>query len=299
MKIDTSDYYPTTPGSGCEPDAESAATGREDHSRFMPGHSEEEKRESQPAEVIPHAADYEPKATKEEETPAEGKTSTEKTSERKVSGGKERDSLKGVDLAANIISWVLVPLLIPTYAMLVIFKESILFFVPFETKAAFTAIIFTATALLPMLLVLLLKKLGIVQDIGLNGRKERLVPYIIMIVSYVCCGYYLVNKGAPEWTGMFFYGGALAALINLVINFKWKISAHAAAMGGMIALIISISKDGVSHPDMVWLVSATVLLGGLLGAARVWLGRHTVAQVLCGTAVGFLSVFLLSLTCTA
>lgn len=46
MKLDTSDYYPYTPGSSCDPDADSArertARERDDYSRFAPKESEAE-----------------------------------------------------------------------------------------------------------------------------------------------------------------------------------------------------------------------------------------------------------------
>lgn len=300
MKIDTSDYYPTTPGSSCEEEHSDSWKAKEtdDHLRFMPGHGEETSPsapEDNPGGSNGDAAIKSDSATAGDRGPAGGNGESVGCKGEPTGRDKDAADTKSVDLAANIISWVLVPLLIPTYAMVLIFQQSVLFFIPFGMKLAFTGIIFGVTALIPMLMVLLLKKLGYVEDLGLNGRKERLIPYLIMILSYSFCGFYMGQKGAPDWVSMFFYGGALAAFINMVVNFRWKISAHAAAMGGIIALLISISKDGIGHPDLVWLLAATVLLAGLLGAARVWLGRHTVMQVLCGTAVGFLSVFLLCL----
>ena len=49
-------------------------------------------------------------------------------------------------------------------------------------------------------------------------------------------------------------------------------------------------SDGILAWTVVW-----VLLAGILGSARVWLGRHTVGQVMAGYAVGFLSVYLLTM----
>lgn len=48
-------------------------------------------------------------------------------------------------------------------------------------------------------------------------------------------------------------------------------------------------------PGMTIWIAASIIMAGLLGSARVWLGRHTLLQVLAGTAVGFLSVWSLSL----
>ena len=196
---------------------------------------------------------------------------------------------------SNLISWIFVPLMMPVYGIMLIFALSFLRFAPFHTKLVFTLIVFGANFLVPMLLVLLLKKMGFIQDIGLNGRKERLIPYIITIVCLGGTGLFLYLKMAPLWVAMFYAGGALAGLINLVVNFRWKISAHAAGIAGLVAMLIQVVKEGPSAEGMTWWIVAAILTAGLLGSARVWLGRHTLMQVLAGSAVGFLSVWGLSL----
>ncbi len=196
---------------------------------------------------------------------------------------------------SNIISWVFVPLMMPVYGIILIFSLSFLSFAPFHTKLVFTLIVFGANFLVPMLLVLLLKKMKIIEDLGLNGRKERLIPYIITIVCLGGTGFFLYMKMAPLWVAMFYAGGALAALVNLIINFRWKISAHAAGISGIVAMLIQVIKEGPSSEGMEWWIVGAIITAGLLGSARIWLGRHTLMQVLAGSAVGFLSVWTLSL----
>ncbi|MDE5793787.1 MAG: phosphatase PAP2 family protein [Muribaculaceae bacterium] len=196
---------------------------------------------------------------------------------------------------SNIISWVFVPLMMPVYGIILIFSLSFLSFAPFRTKLVFTLIVFGANFLIPMLLVLLLKKLKIIEDLGLNGRKERLIPYIITIVCLGGTGFFLYMKMAPLWVAMFYIGGAVAALINLTVNFWWKISAHAAGISGIVAMLIQVIKEGPSSDGMEWWIVGAIITAGLLGSARIWLGRHTLLQVLAGSVVGFLSVWTLSL----
>lgn len=200
-----------------------------------------------------------------------------------------------ISRCANIISWVFVPLLMPVYGMMLIFSLSFLSFAPFHTKLTFTLIVFGANFVVPMLLVLLLKKLGMIEDIGLNGRRERLIPYIITIVCLGGTGLFLYLKMAPLWVAMFYAGGALAGVINLIVNFRWKISAHAAGIAGVVAMLIQVIKEGPSSEGMEWWIVGAIITAGLLGSARIWLGRHTLLQVLAGSAVGFLSVWTLSL----
>lgn len=200
-----------------------------------------------------------------------------------------------VTVCSNVISWIFVPLLMPVYGIMLIFSLSFLSYAPFNTKLVFTLIVFAANFVVPMLLILLLKKMNVISDIGLNGRRERLIPYIITIVCLAFTGIFLYLKMAPLWVAMFYLGGALAGLINLVVNFRWKISAHAAGIAGIVAMLIQVIKEGPSSDGMVWWIVAAIITAGILGSARIWLGRHTLMQVLAGSAVGFLCVWTLSL----
>ena len=90
-------------------------------------------------------------------------------------------------------------------------------------------------------------------------------------------------------------GGAVATLICIAVNTRWKISAHMAAMGGLVALMFRMAASDVAMVSLnVWL-TVVVILAGCVGSSRVYLERHTLGQVLAGTAVGFLCVFLFSL----
>lgn len=211
--------------------------------------------------------------------------------EGKDDGDSEEEGF--ISAISGFLSWVLVPLLMPVYGMMLIFKLTPLNGAPVSSQVVFTLVVAGINAALPMILIFILKKLGFVDDYGLNGRRERLIPYIITIVALGGTAWFMAVKEAPLWICMFFTGGALGGLINLCVNFKWKISAHGAGIAGIVALLIHITRHGHSQPEaFVWLL-VWIILAGLLGSARIWLGRHTLAQVLCGFAVGFCSVYFL------
>lgn len=204
---------------------------------------------------------------------------------------KENIWEKAADNVSHILSWILVPIIMPVFGILFIFRLSVLDVIPSNLQTAVTFVIAGINFFAPMLLIFLLKLLGVVQDVGLNGQKERMVPYIITALCYGGSAWFVASRGAPVWVAMFFCGGVVAALVNMTINFKWKISAHAAAIAGIIALLIRMQRDVAVEPRLfAWLI-ITVGAAGLLGSARVWLGRHTVWQVLAGYVVGFCSVF--------
>lgn len=273
MSIDTSSYYPEVPS----PDGEDSFSlnnrkgGLFDTTGPTPG---PEPQDAPPEPQQPESLAAKPKGSKDNpESPVE----------------------TVITAFSHFLSWVLVPLLMPVYGLMLAFGLSVLDVAPMGMRINFTLIVAAITVVIPTVLVLLLKKLGIVHDVGLNHRKERLIPYIITIVAYAATAWFMASKNAPLWLSMFFAGGAAAALINLMINFKWKISAHAAGIAGVVALLIRISKDGYPEPETyTWLLIA-LGLAGLLGSARVWLGRHTVWQIVAGYAVGFCSVFFLTM----
>lgn len=266
MPIDTSSYYPEVTPPGGDRDENSLNSRHtslfgENLEKPTPEDSEEEKQHTEPAPA-----------------PQEN---------------HEKGWEKLADNVSHFLSWALVPLLMPVYGIIFIFRLSVLDVVTPRMQTAFVFIIAGINFVIPVLIILLLKFLGIVKDVGLNGQKERAVPYIITALCYGASAWFLAVKGAPVWVCMFFTGGAVASVINMIINFRWKISAHAAAIAGVVALLIRLEKDVAVEPQLFLWLLITVGAAGLLGSSRVWLGRHTVWQVMAGYVVGFCSVFFL------
>lgn len=269
MKLDTSSYYPKSPL---------------DDSEYMP-------------------ADQRPNTAPMEEVVLEEVTADAGTPEAPVGAEPQQEPdlpptewERVVTGFSHMLSWVFVPLLMPVYAALLAFGYSVLAFTGLGTRWMFTLIIFVINVVVPSLLVLLLKKLGMVNDVGLNNQKERFLPYVICIVCLIGTALFLGFKGAPQWLVMFYMGGAAAGIVEVVINRWWKISVHAAGIAGVVALLGHLLIYDYTMPGLQgWLIAA-IAIAGLLGSARVWLGRHTVWQVLAGYAVGFAGVWLMMLT---
>lgn len=281
MAIDTSSYYPEVPSRDGEKDPYSLNNRRGGLFGADPQPEEPEKEPENKPEPAP--------GKEGEDNPSTV------TSSDVVDFEDNSKEEKAVTLISNILSWVLVPLLMPVYGLILSFGLSILDVAPMGMRIGFTLIVAGICVLVPMALILLLKRLGLIDDLGLNGRKERLIPYIITAVCYGGTAWFMAVKGAPLWLSLFFAGGALATIINTVINFWWKISAHAAGIAGIVALLLRIEKDGSPEPELFFWLILSIALAGILGSARVWLGRHTVWQVLAGFVVGFCSVFFLTM----
>lgn len=198
-------------------------------------------------------------------------------------------------LTASVFSTIFSPLLVPTYGVAMALCLSVLTYLPAGVKWGVAGMTFGITCVLPLLAILALWRLKVISDPQLNNRTERTTPYVITGLCYLGCAFYLWRAHAPSWLWALMAGGALATLICIGVNTRWKISAHMAAMGGLVALAFRITTAGVAVVSMnVWL-TVVVIMAGCVGTSRVLLQRHTLAQVLAGAATGFLCVYLISL----
>lgn len=197
---------------------------------------------------------------------------------------------------SQIISALFSPIIVPTYAVMLALWCSRLMFLPLNVRWHVTLLVFCITAVVPLAAILGLNKLGVVSDPGLNKRTERTLPYVITGLAYVACTIYLLRANAPGWLWLFMAGTTLATIISAVVNRWWKISAHMAAMGGLIAMMFRVLDIGMAAPAVPFMLFTIliVIAAGAVGTARIYLDRHTLLQVMAGTANGFLCVFLLS-----
>lgn len=205
----------------------------------------------------------------------------------------EAKAMRLLHYISVFFSIMLNPLLMPTYGLFVAFWMSNLLVLTVKAKFTVILVVFLITCILPALLFTLLKFLKVIQSTRLDNRKERLIPYIITIVCYVASAVYLFSINAPEWLWMFMFGGGCAALISMIINFKWKISAHMAGIGGFIALVCRINADGDGIFELLPVICGAILIAGILGTSRIAMERHTFWQVIAGTLNGFVCVYFL------
>lgn len=191
---------------------------------------------------------------------------------------------------AWLISTVFSPLLIPTYAIAIALWESILAIVPLTTKLHVLVTVFLITAVLPAAFIFLLLRLKKVSDMSLSNPRERPIPFIISLLCYCGLIYALYLYHSPAWLIMFGVGGIAALIISMIVNFRWKISAHGAAVGGLVAFIYLLIFKQLTFNNLIPMLYAAVLIAGLVGMSRVIRERHTTMQVLAGILNGAVCV---------
>lgn len=194
--------------------------------------------------------------------------------------------------AAQIVSDVFSPLLMPTYCMAMAMWITPLQVLPEHTRIGATIGVAVITAAIPMAVLLLMLRTGHISDMSISDRRQRTVPMLVAIVAYLSAAVYLHVLHAPLWLQSFFYGAAAYSVLAMLITLRWKISAHAGAAGGMAAMMLWLTATGLATVDaMLWL-TGMILLGGIVGTARLVLDRHTPAQVCCGWLLSAVCVFI-------
>ncbi len=193
---------------------------------------------------------------------------------------------------AGGMSTVLSPLLMPTYGVFIVFWVSVLCLLPYGTRVSVLLMCMGITCILPLIFLSVLHHFKLIKDLHVNVREQRLIPYLFTSLCYLVAAYYLFYRHSPQWFIMFMVGSAVTVLVMALVNLKWKISAHMAGIGGVVALIYQIHVQGLNAFDLLWLMCFSVVVAGLLGSARMVLRRHDVWQVLAGAVVGFLCVSL-------
>lgn len=193
--------------------------------------------------------------------------------------------------AAQIVSDVFSPMLAPTYCMAMAMWITPLQILPERTRMGATLGVAIITAAIPMALLLLLFRAGRISDMCISRRRERTVPMIVAVLAYIGAAIYLGVLHAPSWLCFFFFGAAAATLTAMLVNLWWKISAHGIAIGGMAGMMLWLTASGLATVNaMLWL-TAVIIIGGMVGSARLVLERHTPAQVVAGWLLGVVSVF--------
>ena len=187
------------------------------------------------------------------------------------------------------------PLLIPTYATLLIFQLSILSIMAPSATLPYTLTVFGVTCVLPFVALIILHRIKAIDRFQMPEPSERIVPYVIQFLAFGAITLFFLFKGASPWIWTVYCGAAAISLVNFVINFRIRISNHCSAIAGMLAVLIVIQTMGYPQHNVAWWAIGCVIVAGLVGTGAILIGRHTLWEVLAGYATGFLGIILFSL----
>ncbi|WP_352423658.1 hypothetical protein [Proteiniphilum sp.] len=139
---------------------------------------------------------------------------------------------------------------------------------------------------IPAILIFVLFKMGIISDLSLKIRSERIYPYVITLISYSVMIFFYYRMRMPTWFLMVMVSTVAIMMVAILITLKWKISAHMFGIGGLIGGAMSVSYF-VEHSNPYFMFMGLFIIAGLVGTSRLILKRHTLAQVIAGFLLGF------------
>jgi hypothetical protein len=194
---------------------------------------------------------------------------------------------------AQFLSIALHPVLMPTYALLLIFRQSTYFSysVSSEAKVAIFSIIVLNTLILPVMISYILVKRGWIKSLEMEKREERLLPYLTNFILILLSSFMIYKLKLPRVFFLLTLGAAAAVTIAMIVNIKWKISIHMIGIGGLIGTFFGLSTFLLV--DLRMMIIICLLIAGLLGVARLTLGAHKPSQIYAGFLAGFFCEYLL------
>ena len=197
---------------------------------------------------------------------------------------------------ANIISIVLYPMLMPTYAMALlawaVYNYNSLLMGRYIAMLIGGTMVFTL--IIPFSIILLMIRQGILKDAYIADRRQRLLPYLYSIVSDIAWCFFLWHiMKMPTIVVAIAVISVVILIIITVINQWWKISAHLGCMGWLIGSVIAYCLHTANNP--IGLLLCLFAAAFILMWARLYLNAHTPAQAMAGFLLGFCLSFPLGL----
>ncbi|WP_157450693.1 hypothetical protein [Bacteroides sp.] len=162
------------------------------------------------------------------------------------------------------------------------------------------AVVFALFILVPIKWKVDVKTNGLVKSNSgvlteLNEREQRFMPLLLTIISYFFCAVIMFKRDLPWYMNGIIIASLIILLIHLIINARWRVSEHMAAIGGVMGGVIAFSSLFLYDPTK-WICIFTAIAGAL-GTTRMILGHNNLGEIFAGFIIG-LSCTLIALNDT-
>ena len=233
-----------------------------------------------------------------------------------------RDSIEGqiIIRLAKIISFIFNPILVPLLSIIILLFFTHLS-ITFTRQELFRIIdvVFRFTIVLPFMSIFLLHKLNhfslspnvttyqrivgsfmicslcylfiaiVMKELSFSFYASNIIASccvlaLFILISYIFCAMMMFKKSLPWYISAIIIASILILAVHLLLNRKWRISEHMAAMGGVTGGILALNKlfEYDPLPGIIFSIS----LAGLLGTSRMILKHNNLGELLFGYLVG-------------
>lgn len=192
---------------------------------------------------------------------------------------------KNIIYVARFVSALFTPFYLPLLGLILLFTFSYLALLPIGYRLEIVGIVYFFTILLPTYLIHFYRRHQGWTLIELGQRERRMVPYAISIVCYLACVGVFMYMHVFRFVSSIILTALLLQIVCALINTRWKISTHTAAIGGVAGALLAFSAIFGFNP--LWWLCVVLVVAGILGSARMILRQHSLSQVVGGFGIGF------------
>jgi membrane-associated phospholipid phosphatase len=120
-------------------------------------------------------------------------------------------------------------------------------------------------------------------DLDITDKDERTFPLLFGVLSYIIGTVILFIAGAPAAVTVLMFCYFSNALLTIFITFFWKISLHSMGIAGPTAAMVYVFGSS----GLLFLFPLFMVMW-----SRLYLNKHTLAQVVAGAISGFVFTWL-------
>ena len=188
------------------------------------------------------------------------------------------------------LSWLLHPIWLPMVSAALLFRFQPFLHAHFPAQMAWriAGSIGLFTAVVPGILLLMMRSLGWVESLNVERRSDRKFLLFVSVVAHYFSFQLLKNSVPVSAIHVLLLGSLVATALTFLVNLIYKISLHAVGWGGMAGMVIGLWPTGILYFFLVF--CSALLSGGLALTARRALGAHSWGEIGLGYLLGF-SVF--------
>lgn len=186
---------------------------------------------------------------------------------------------------ARSVSYAMHPLLIPLYVVFLIFNiDSVFSLIPVGSKLYCYIITIFALLLMPVLSLPLFKRFKLIHSYELDLKQEIVYP-VLVAVGFAFVGFWLIGRFPYTNIIQQLYLVLIILLSGFsIITLRWKMSMHMTGMGALCGFLLILGLKYLG--DVRYIFMLMLMLSGLLASCRLYLEKHTPAQIYAGFLFG-------------
>ncbi len=158
-----------------------------------------------------------------------------------------------------------------------------------DVKYALYLLIGFLTLVAPLISIFIMYRNKLISSFEMKEKSERILPLVTVLIYYILTYFFLRLKIPPHMEIPFMFpfilGICLNALVALIMTFYFKISLHMIAFFGIAGAITGYLQNQLEYN--IWFLLFLIVVGGVVGSARLYLRAHTLKEIVYGIGFGF------------